>query len=133
MRHGMGRERRRRGGPRRITRFVEPALLLLLRNAPTHGYGLMDGLQEMGFGDYPVDYSAVYRTLRHLEETGMVVSDWDLEMTSGPPRRVYTITSAGERHLASWVGELEATDHILHRFLQAYRRSDYEGDAEDVG
>ena len=109
-----------RGGPRRIARFIEPAMLLLLRSAPTHGYGLMAGLDEMGFGEYPVDYSAVYRTLRSLEERGMVRSSWDLEVTSGPPRRVYTITPAGEDHLASWVTELEATDRVLHSFLEAY-------------
>lgn len=118
------RRRRGRGGgeayPRRIARFIEPALLLLLRQTPTHGYGLMEGLRTLGFRDYPVDFSAVYRTLRGLEEAAMVQSDWDLEVTAGPPRRVYTITPEGEAHLAQWVSELRATDRVLHAFLDAY-------------
>jgi poly-beta-hydroxybutyrate-responsive repressor len=111
-----------RGGayPRRIARFVEPALLLLLRQSPRHGYALMEGLSELGFEDYPVDFSAVYRTLRSLEEAGMVSSDWDLEVSAGPPRRVYTITPEGDAHLAQWVDDLRATDKVLHAFLEAY-------------
>lgn len=118
----MRRRRGRRGDayPRRIARFVEPALLLLLRQSPRHGYGLMESLRELGFEDYPVDFSAVYRTLRSLEEAGMVSSDWDLEVSAGPPRRVYTITSEGEDHLAQWVDDLRATDKVLHAFLEAY-------------
>ena len=114
-RHGRGR-----GGPRRISRFIEPALLLLLAREPVHGYGLMEGLHSLGFEDYPVDYSAVYRTLRGLEDEGMVESTWDVEASAGPPRRVYTITPAGKAHLATWVRELRATDRILHTFLRAY-------------
>jgi poly-beta-hydroxybutyrate-responsive repressor len=118
------RQRGRRGGgfPRRIARFVEPALLLLLRQSPSHGYGLMEGLTELGFGDYPVDISAVYRTLRSLEEADMVSSDWDLDVSAGPPRRVYTITPGGEAHLARWVDDLRATDRVLHAFLEAYAK-----------
>ncbi len=120
----MGR-RRRRGqgpaGPRRIRRFVEPALLLLLHRDPMHGYGLMEGLDSLGFEEYPVDFSAIYRTLRNLEEVGMVESSWDLEVTAGPPRRVYTITSKGKGYLADWVKDLRATDKVLHSFLEAYK------------
>ena len=118
---GMGR-RRRGGGPRRISRFVEPALLLLLHRGPNHGYGLMDSLGELGFGEYPMDYSAVYRALRTLEDSGMVASLWDLESSAGPPRRVYTITPDGGDYLGAWVHDLRATDRVLHAFLGAYDR-----------
>ena len=125
-----GRERRRGACPRRISRFIEPALLLLLCRHPLHGYALMDGLDDLGFEGYPVDFSAVYRTLRRLEHAGMVVSDWDLEVTAGPPRRVYDITPKGHEYLARWVVELRATDRVLHTFLDAYRQE--VGDAEDL-
>ena len=121
--HGRrGRGRRRGIGPGRITRFVEPALLLLLRREPSHGYGLMEGLRTLGFADYPIDFSAVYRSLRGLEEAEMVQSDWDLEGAAGPPRRVYTITAEGEDHLVRWVRDLRAMDRILHTFLDACER-----------
>lgn len=69
-----------------------------------------------------MDFSAVYRTLRSLEEAGMVKSDWDLEVTAGPPRRVYTITSQGEGYLSGWVSDLRATDRVLHAFFTAYEK-----------
>ena len=106
--------------PQRIRRFVEPALLLLLHMRPRHGYGLIEGLQMVGFGNYPVDTSAIYRILRQLETAGMVTSRWDTESTAGPPRRVYCLTDDGNQYLAAWVGDLRATDSILHRFLDAY-------------
>jgi PadR family transcriptional regulator PadR len=121
-----GRHGRRRGhggpgiSPRRIRGFVEPATLLLLLRDSTHGYGLLDQMAELGFGDYPVDPSAIYRTLRQLEMEGMVTSRWDPNSVAGPPKRVYDVTEAGRRYLASWVEELRVTDRILHRFLEIY-------------
>ena len=106
--------------PQRIRRFVEPALLLLLHMKPRHGYSLIEGLQVVGFGNYPVDPSAIYRILRQLETAEMVTSRWDTKSTAGPPRRVYCLTEAGNQYLAAWVGDLRATDSILHRFLDAY-------------
>jgi poly-beta-hydroxybutyrate-responsive repressor len=106
--------------PRRIRRFIEPALLLLLHQGPNHGYGLAEGLRRLGLGEYPADLSGIYRILRDLEEMGMVTSQWDTEHAGGPPRRVYRITPAGEDYLRSWVEELRATEAILRRFLDAY-------------
>jgi PadR family transcriptional regulator PadR len=106
--------------PRRIRRFVEPALLLLLHDQPTHGYALMEGLTRLGLDTYPVDQSVVYRILRDLEEAGVITSEWETEDTGGPPRRVYKLTQQGHEHLKAWVEELRATDHILHLFLEAY-------------
>jgi len=106
--------------PRRISRFVEPALLLLLHRRSTHGYALMDGLQSLGLGSYPIDSSAIYRALRRLENSGMVQSDWETGIVAGRLRPVYTITASGEDGLARWVGDLKATDHVLHAFLDAY-------------
>ena len=119
-----GRRGRRRGAegacPQRIRGFIEPALLLLLHMGPKHGYALMEGLPEIGFAEYPADSSAIYRTLRSLEESGIVSSDWDTESSGGPPRRVYELTPEGEEYLARWVADLRATDRVLHSFLEAY-------------
>lgn len=112
--HGHGRQ------PRQIRSFIEPALLLLLRRKPGHGYELMAGLGTVGFTDYPVDPSTVYRALSVLEREGAVVSTIESLVTLGPPRRVYAITAAGEGYLEQWVEELRVTDSILHRFLESY-------------
>jgi len=106
--------------PRRIHRFMEPALLLLLHGKPAHGYALVEGLRQLGLEAYPADVSAIYRILYDLEANGMLVSRQDAERTAGPPRRVYELTEAGDVYLQAWVEELHETDRLLHRFLDAY-------------
>jgi len=114
--------------PRRIYRFVEPCLLLLLHHGQAHGYELMDRLRGFGFGGpqdgpseaMPVDSSVVYRTLRGMEKRGLVVSSWDTSGTAGPPRRLYRITDMGDQALASWAADLQETVYLLQTFLQNY-------------
>ncbi len=110
--------------PRRVTGFVEPALLLLLRQESRHGYALMEELSALGIEALPMDSSAVYRALRRLETAELVQSDWEVESTSGPPRRVYTITDQGRRRLETWAADLRATRDLLDGFLKAYERQD---------
>jgi DNA-binding PadR family transcriptional regulator len=44
----------------RVERFSEPALLLLLRERPTHGYELLEALPELT-GEARVDMGNLYR------------------------------------------------------------------------
>ena len=124
-RHDMADRRRgwraRSGGvcPRRIQRFLEPCLLLLLHHSETHGYELLDRLEQFGYEQNPVDLSTVYRIMRGLEEQGFVVSRWDTG-GNGPARRLYSITEEGGRYLALWVADLRETDRVLHHFLATY-------------
>lgn len=106
--------------PRRIRRFLEPALLLLLHCDPMHGYALVEGLRDLGLESYATDMSAIYRVLYSLEERGMLASAQSKEASGGPPRRVYTLTPAGDAFLHDWVVELRETDRVLHSFLEAY-------------
>lgn len=105
--------------PRRIQRFLEPCLLLLLHCEEVHGYELLDSLGPFGFDQNPVDLSTVYRLLRGLEEQGLVVSRWDTS-NPGPARRLYCLTEEGDHHLAGWVQDLRETDRVLHIFLDTY-------------
>jgi poly-beta-hydroxybutyrate-responsive repressor len=116
---------RRRGGPakgacpRRIDRFLESCLLLLLHCDEAHGYELSEGLRQFGFVQNSVDSSTVYRMLRGLEDRGFVTSRWDTE-GGGPARRLYRITEEGDRYLGWWVDDLRETDRVLHKFLETY-------------
>lgn len=114
-----GRCRRRGyGHARRAAGMLESVLLLLLHQAPAHGYTLLEGLGEFGLG--AMDPSAVYRMLRDMEDRGWVTSTWDEQETLGPPRRVYRITDAGDEVLATWVQELDETRKMLNRLVSRY-------------
>ena len=122
-----GRRRRRGWGdgaggacPRRISRFVEPCLLMLLRGDASHGYNLVDELSRFGFAQGMVNASVVYRALRDMEEQGWVVSQWDTA-GSGPPRRVYDVTPAGGDYLHRWIADLQRTRDEIDRFISMFR------------
>lgn len=83
--------------------FLASWLLLLLRSWNAHGYQLIQTLTAMGLG--LVDPATVYGTLRQLEEEGLITSTWDAAAT-GPARRVYTLSEAGERYLSLWAIQL---------------------------
>lgn len=107
--------------PRRISRFLEPCLLLLLRGDASHGYNLLDALSQFGFAPGSVDASVVYRILRDMEVAGWVSSQWDTSGT-GAPRRVYHVTGDGEEYLAAWIGDLRRTRDEIDQFIDTYTR-----------
>jgi PadR family transcriptional regulator PadR len=91
-------------------RFLEPGLLVLLRERPTHGYELIAELPAL-LGTERVDVGNVYRALRGMEERGLVTSEWS--DAPGPAKRTYEITDDGRRALERWAQWLrEARDRI---------------------
>jgi len=66
-----------------------------------------------------VDPGLLYRTLRQLEEDGLVRSSWDTE-GAGPARRVYEITDEGIEYLHAWAINIRRTRARLDRFLAEY-------------
>jgi PadR family transcriptional regulator, regulatory protein PadR len=97
--------------------FLASWLLLLLRNWSAHGYQLIQTLTVMGLG--LVDPATVYRTLRQLEQEGYITSVWD-PGASGPARRMYTLTDAGQAYLDVWARQLEQYQSVLNRFFDVY-------------
>src|SRR5213595_4189847 len=83
----------------RVERFVEPSLLLLLRERPLHGYELIERLPEVA-GEGRVDVGNLYRLLRALEAEGLVSSEWSAELP-GPAKRTYELTAEGQIGRAS--------------------------------
>jgi PadR family transcriptional regulator, regulatory protein PadR len=123
-RHQRGSRTRRRLGPgawrvrARVERFGEPALLLLLRGAPAHGYDLIDRLPEL-LPDERIDMGNLYRVLRTLEEDGIVRSEWD-EDAAGPAKRIYELTDDGRALLDEWAEALRGAAETIDAFLAHY-------------
>ncbi len=87
-------------GRRRLP--LEQALLGLLMQEPVHGYDLYQRVEdELGVVWY-MGISNIYGALKRLEHAGQV--EFTLSPQEGrPPRKVYRITSAGERSFLDWV------------------------------
>jgi len=102
----------------RVERFTEPALLLLLRERPAHGYDLMERLPELT-GEQRVEMGNLYRLLRALEDEGLVSSEWDAG-SPGPAKRRYALTEAGARLLDQWAEALRRSQDRTATFLERY-------------
>jgi PadR family transcriptional regulator PadR len=99
--------------------FVEPCLLLLLRERPGHGYELVDRLRALGLADG--DSAGIYRTLRSLEREGLVRSVWRSSV-AGPARRTYSLTAEGLSALDAVTREVRDARRTLDAYLDRYSR-----------
>jgi DNA-binding PadR family transcriptional regulator len=84
-------------------------LLGLLRDKRMHGYGLMGYLRLHETSGSAIGRSNAYRLLRVMEQEGLVCSSAERE-GNRPERRVYRVTSKGNRYFLDNLQELLATD-----------------------
>lgn len=92
------------------------ALLLLLRDSLDHGYRLFSRLRHLGL---PGQIGNLYRTLKAMEEEGMVVGAWEMA-AAGPARKVYAITDAGRAALDAAIPAVAAHYQALCLTLDAW-------------
>ena len=106
-----------------LDKLIQPAILTVLARGPLHGYAIVQRIARMPVlhGQEP-DAAGVYRTLRSLARRGCVTSSWDVSGT-GPARRLYELTKAGEQCLATWVETLGAYRKAIGGLLRAARRA----------
>lgn len=98
--------------------YLRSCTLLLLAEGRKHGYELLVELSERGYGD--TDAGGLYRTLRTMEDEGLVRSSWQ-HGDSGPARRVYYITEEGLAALRDCALAVRNMRRRLNRFLHDYR------------
>jgi PadR family transcriptional regulator, regulatory protein PadR len=99
--------------------FLEPCLLLLLRERPDHGYNLIERLGSMGL--VRGDPGRVYRVLRSLERADLVRSEWT-PSHCGPARRTYHLTAKGAATLCTWVRVAEQARDALDEYIARWHR-----------
>lgn len=97
--------------------FLRPILLLLLAEGSSHGYELLEQTSRLGLER--TDPGGLYRTLRAMEQEGLVTSWWE-PSKSGPARRTYDLAPAGLEWLHASAGALRETVRHLNEFLARY-------------
>jgi PadR family transcriptional regulator len=107
------------GGHGVTRRFLRPVVLLLLAEAPYHGYELMGKLKDFGIDHSNMDPSILYRLLRNIEREGLAQSSLN-DSGSGPARKVYTLTSEGREVLDLWAASIEGIVSFLTEFKERY-------------
>ncbi len=92
---------------------VREAILSLLAEAPSNGYGLITGIHTKTDGAWRPSPGSVYPTLQQLVDEGLI------EPTSPGARAEYSLTDEGRAYVeenadkiaAAWEGSRRPTDH----------------------
>ena len=98
--------------------YLRACLLLLVAESSVHGYEVVAKLTELGLIE--PDAATVYRTLRRLDDDGLVQSWWATSK-AGPARRLYRATEAGVACLEDLTAELEEGHRHLSSYLERRR------------
>ncbi len=114
--NGRGEEAPLPFSPRLHGDLLSSSLLAFLRRWNAYGYQLVQELGKAGLASF--DSTTVYRTLRQLERAGLVSSFWDTS-ASGPARRMYALTKAGEAVLDVWLDLFGRYQKVLHSALDS--------------
>ena len=77
---------------------LELAVLAVIAKGETYGYEILSTLESAGLDG--VGDASVYGTLRRLEQAGHVTSRLEAS-DSGPARKYYAVTPAGQNQLAA--------------------------------
>jgi DNA-binding PadR family transcriptional regulator len=90
-------------------------LLLLLSRGASYGYELR---RELRVCATDLDPAVLYRSLRDMEQGGLISSRW-MQSQAGPRRRVYDITWAGHDELERIGEKIRSARDAQTTFLQA--------------
>lgn len=95
---------------------LEGIVLAILSGQPTYGYEITARLRDQGFTD--IAEGTVYALLLRVEQRGLV----DVEKVpseKGPPRKVYSLNTAGGEYLEefwqTWSFLAERIEQLHHR------------------
>jgi len=99
--------------------WIQTLVLFLLHKAPSHGYELIESLRTITQGRYKPETGAIYTLLRRLERNTLAKSTWE-QNPSGPDRRLYRLTVAGEEVLKCRLSMLKERIPIMQTLVEYY-------------
>jgi len=99
--------------------LIQLLILRILHDKPAHGYQIMDELERITSKGYTPEPGAVYTILRRMEDSGLVVSEWE-KKGSGADRRVYTLTKAGKNVLKEGLEMVKKRRQLMDNLVHFY-------------
>ncbi|MGN1098891.1 MAG: PadR family transcriptional regulator [Christensenellales bacterium] len=102
-----------------LDKLLQPTILMLLSQQRLHGFSILKKMEESKIMDYSgVDPTGLYRTLKKMETTGLLTSEWDMK-DSSQPRRIYEITADGRDCLEHWKTTLIEYKNSIDNLIDA--------------
>jgi PadR family transcriptional regulator PadR len=101
-----------------LDKLLQPNILILLTQQNLHGYSIIQELENKNlFNGEKADNTGIYRTLKVLEDKGLVQSQWELE-SAGPAKKIYNITEEGRDCLSNWIDTLETYRKTIDTIIE---------------
>lgn len=92
-------------------------LKILSRRRLLHGYAIMAAIQEISEDVLRVEEGSLYPALHRMEEAGWIKAEWVVK-DSGRRARIYDLTPAGKKQLASEASRWQAVTGAVDRVLR---------------
>jgi PadR family transcriptional regulator PadR len=93
---------------------LEGCILKILEQDETYGYEIVEKLHQYGFSD--ISEGTVYPLLLRLHNSGYLSANAKVS-PYGPKRKYYTLTSAGQIQLQTFIQEWEHLSAIIKQVL----------------
>lgn len=92
-------------------------LKILSRRPGLHGYAIMSAIQDASGEVLRAEEGSLYPALHRMEESGWIKAKW-ITKESGRRARIYELTAAGKKQLASEESRWEAVTAAVNRVLR---------------
>ena len=102
---------------------LEIMILESLRRQPSHGYALVQHIQERSNNLLQVEEGSLYPALQRLLKAKLVTADWTVSASTNRRVRMYKMTRAGLRHLDQEISSFDRMLEGVQMVLGPARRS----------
>src|SRR5438093_8054695 len=115
--------------PRALSRIellqgtLDMIILQTLRWGPRHGYGIAQMIRANSRDALQVETGSLYPALHRLEKQRWISADWDIS-DAGQRVRVYRLTAAGRKQLASERSRWQQLSNAIASIMDAPRESE---------
>jgi len=99
--------------------FLEFPVLLIIGSVPTYAPDILKQLKD---ADLLVVEGTLYPLLSRMKRAELVSYEWE-ESRSGPPRKMYTITSKGKEVLETLEESWKRLDGSVNKLIKMYETS----------
>lgn len=107
-------------------------ILLGILVQPASGYAVKQRFDQVFTHFWAAELSQIYRTLRRLEQDGLL-SGRDEPSSKGPAKRVYHTTAKGRARLRAWLAEPRQDDQRLTYLAQVFFLAELRDGAARIG
>ena len=102
---------------------LDMLILQTLRWGPRHGYGIAQIIKANSADALQVETGSLYPALHRLARQKLITAAWDTS-ENGQRVRVYTLTSAGRKHLLSEKSRWEQMTNAIAAIMQRPREGE---------